>query len=229
VARLPVDDELDRLAAPFHAAERRIRALVAQAPDGDRRALLIEALEILVELRRDTDAAGTITEVYLASAAAIGVLQRRSVSVSPSGADDLGRSLAGQLDRSVRNAQEGVRIAIRTVTSETVADAAQTGVTAFVDRGGARRALGSYAEQLSRTLGRHAVSRGTTDALRAGALVQVSRHGTENPICRPLEGAIIPATGNLPPYHGNCSHVASPIGFSVDEHVAAFRAATVPA
>lgn len=229
MARLPVDDDLDRLAAPFHAAERRIRELVAQAPEGDRRALLIEALEILIVLRRDTDAADTIASIYALSAAAVGVLQKRSVSVSPSGADDLGRSLAGQLDRSVRTAAEGVRAAMRTVTVETVADASQTAVTALVDRSGARRALGSYAEQLSRTLGRHAVSRGTTDALRAGALVQVSRHGTENPICRPLEGVILPASGSLPPYHASCSHVASPIGFSVDEHVAAFQAATVPA
>jgi hypothetical protein len=56
--------DLRALAARFTGAEVRVRGLVARAPGGDRRKLLVEALAILVALRRE-DFRGPVISAYL--------------------------------------------------------------------------------------------------------------------------------------------------------------------
>jgi hypothetical protein len=51
--------DLRALSEHFTRAETRIRGLLAKAPTGDRRALLTEARELLVALRRE-DARGPV-------------------------------------------------------------------------------------------------------------------------------------------------------------------------
>jgi hypothetical protein len=56
--------------------------------------------------------------------------------------------------------------------------------------------------------------------VRAVELVEVSAHGTTNPICQELEGETFPAdAAPSPPFHPNCHHVLIPAGFSLEEHV----------
>jgi hypothetical protein len=61
---------LRALSERFAQAEARIRALLARAPAGDRRALLTEALSILPALRRE-GARGPIAIAYLAAFAGV--------------------------------------------------------------------------------------------------------------------------------------------------------------
>jgi hypothetical protein len=75
----------------------------------------------------------------------------------------------------------------------------------------------------TRTIGRHAVTRGTVDELEAAGerMVQVSSHANPNPLCK--DGQRVPLDGPLPPYHARCSHTCSPLGFTLGEHVGAMK------
>jgi hypothetical protein len=222
-ADLPAEAELLALAARFVDAERRVRALLAEAvAGGDRRALLTEALQILVELRRFALRASPMLErAYEAAFLAVAVLVGRpELRPSSEASYDLARSLTGRLDRAARTAQEGSRTAFATAAAATLAVASQDAVTALVDRAGHRLSLGGYAAGVTRQAGRVAVSTATAAALGDG-LVTISTHGTVNPICVPLEGVTLPASGNLPPYHAGCQHVATPAGFTIGELAAA--------
>lgn len=224
---LPAEEGLLALAERWARAEARVRALLAQAArGGDRRALLVEALALLRELRADALRAGP--EVERAYAVALGaaalLLGRPDVVPARETGQRLGRALAGRLDKAAQTAAKGSRRAFATVTEDTLGEGAQDAVTALVDRDGARLGLAGYAAGVTRQAGRAAVSTGTAAALGDG-LVTISSHGTRNPICIPLEGIVLPASGNLPPYHAGCQHVATPAGFTEGEHVEAMRAA----
>lgn len=222
---LASEHDLTALARAFADAEARVRALVAQAPDGDRRELLREALLILTELRRRLDDATIGVEVaYALAVGAVQQLQGRNIELpDPAPVTTIGGGLAKTLHDAVQTAQEGSRRAFRSVTPENVEDMAQRAVTAHVARNGARLALAGYADMQAATVGRRSTSIGTRDALGPTALVTISSHGTENPICRPLEGQTYRADGDLPPFHASCAHVASPAGFSTSEHIAALE------
>jgi hypothetical protein len=140
---------------------------------------------------------------------------------APEAARDLGRALAARLDRAAQTAEEGSRTAFATVTEANLAQGAQTATTALVARDGARLSLGGYVAGVTRQAGRVAVSTGTAAALGEDGLVTISSHGTRNPICVPLEGVTLPASGNLPPYHPGCQHTATPAGFTIGELAAA--------
>jgi hypothetical protein len=224
-ADLPAEAALLALARRFDTVERRVRQLVAQATQGgDRRALLTEALELLQGLRRDEAqrAGGEVERTYMAAFLAVGLLLDLPDVPAPEAARDLGRALAARLDRAAQAAEEGSRRAFATVTEDNLGEGAQDAVTALVARDGARLALGGYAAGVTRQAGRVAVSTATAAALGDG-LVTISSHGTQNPICVPLEGVTLPASGNLPPYHPGCQHVATPAGFTEGEHVEAMR------
>jgi hypothetical protein len=226
-ADLPAEAKLLALAERWARAEARVRTLLAQAArGGDRRALLVEALALLRELRADALRAGP--EVERAYAVALGaaalLLGRPDVVPARETGQRLGRALAGRLDKAAQAAGEGSREAFRAVTEENLGERAQDAVTGVTARDGARLAIGAYAAGVARQAARVAVSTGTAAALGDG-LVRISSHGTRNPICIPLEGIVLPASGNLPPYHAGCQHVATPAGFTEGEHVEAMRAA----
>ena len=91
----------------------------------------------------------------------------------------------------------------------------------FVDKSGRKWDLDSYASMVARTVTKQAATAATVDACgrHDHDLVQVSSHGTDCPICKPLEGQIFSLSGNNPKYpkweyqipaHPNCKHVITP-------------------
>lgn len=102
------------------------------------------------------------------------------------------------------------------------------GVTGFVDRRGAQWQLDTYAEMVARTTTREAVSAGTANRMRETGqqLITISFHMTRCEICGPYEGNTYALPGEevdgyetidqLPPFHPNCLHVATPAGANMD-------------
>jgi len=95
------------------------------------------------------------------------------------------------------------------------------GYLEFVDRTGRKWNLESYANMVARTVTRQASVAAIVDACgkHNHDLVRVSSHGTDCPICKPLEGQIFSLSGNDPiypkwnyqiPAHPNCKHVIAP-------------------
>lgn len=209
---LPAEVELLALAGRFAEAERRLRDLVRQAVDGDRRVLLTEALAILHLLRLDAQDAGPLAEVaYAISATAVAALTGRPAATGARAAD-LGRSLAQQLDRAALRAEEGSRWAFATVRPDTLVEGQQAAVTAQVDRAGNRRALGQVAGEAAETIARAATTRGVTDTLGPAGRVRFSKHGTTNLICKRFEGQTFAvASAPRPPLHPRCGHRLEPI------------------
>jgi hypothetical protein len=102
---------LRALAERFADAEARVRALLARAPEGDRRELLKEAVAILIALRRE-NFRGPVHAAYLDAFRAI----RRGGSRTA--ANDLAGSLAVKLDRGAQTASASARDAFRRATTE---------------------------------------------------------------------------------------------------------------
>lgn len=227
MADLPAEEGLLALTRRWARAEAQVRLLLAQAArGGDRRVLLTQALVLLQELRGDAQRAGPALEAaYTVAFTAVALLLDRPDVAASEAARDQGRALAARLDRAARTASEGSREAFRTVTAENLPEASRDATVALVARDGARLSLAGYVAGVTRQAGRVAVSTGTAAALGEDGLVTISSHGTQNPICVPLEGVTLPASGNLPPYHAGCQHVATPAGFTEGEHVEAMRAA----
>jgi hypothetical protein len=102
------------------------------------------------------------------------------------------------------------------------------GVTGFVDARGAQWQLDTYAEMAVRTTTREAVSAGTANRMRETGqqLITISYHATRCEICGPYEGNTYALPGEevdgydtidqLPPFHPNCLHVATPAGANID-------------
>lgn len=97
----------------------------------------------------------------------------------------------------------------------------EAGYLEFVDKSGRKWDLESYAKMVARTVTRQAATAATVDACnkRNHDLIQVSAHGTDCSICKPLEGQIYSLSGNDSKYpkwnyqipaHPNCKHVIAP-------------------
>lgn len=150
--------DLRALARRFDDAERRVQDLLDRAPEGNRRELLTEALDLLVALRRE-DLRGPVITAYLAAF-------RDVRSGGGAGAvRDLAGSLAKRLDGGARTASESVRAAFRTVTVENIEEITAMATIAHTDAAGNRWGLGAWAGMNTTTIGRQATSRGTRDAL----------------------------------------------------------------
>lgn len=114
---------------------------------------------------------------------------------------------------------------------ENVTDA----VTGFVDRAGRRWQLDTYARMVARTTTRETMSTGV--AKRMGEtgqkLITISDHATDTVICQEYEGKTFALPGTivkgeetidqLPPFHPNCLHVATPAEANVDAFLAALE------
>lgn len=122
--------------------------------------------------------------------------------------------IAGQTRREVSAALQ------RQLIEEGVTDA----VTGFVDRGGRRWQLDTYAEMVARTTTREAMTAGTANRMGELGLdlVTISDHSTDCEICKPFEGNTYSLTGATPgydvlpdggpPWHPHCWHVMTPAG-----------------
>jgi hypothetical protein len=200
VSEPPGEAQLRALSRRFDEVERRLRALIAHAPSADRRGLLGEALKLLVELRRE-DFRGPVTAAYLAALReAGGGARARTVR-------DLAASLHLKLDRAIQMTEASVRKAIKTATADNIDETVAAGVVAHEDARGTRWALGSWATMNTETIGRQATTRGVIDAVgRKGTVtVEVGECG----FCAQFEGEQPADEASLPPYHPNCSCVAS--------------------
>ena len=109
----------------------------------------------------------------------------------------------------------------KTMKNKLVQRIKDAGYLDFVDRSGRKWDLDSYASMVARTVTKQAAAAATVDACgrHDHDLVQVSSHGTDCPICKPLEGQIFSLSGNDPRYprwnyqipaHPNCKHVIAP-------------------
>jgi hypothetical protein len=192
--------ELRALSERFREAEQRIRALVARAPEGDRQALLVAVIAILIALRR-LDLGGPAITAYLAAFRAV----RRGGRAEA--ADDLSRSLASKLDRGAQTVQGNAREAFRTVTAENVEEVADEAVTAYVDERGTRWTISSWAQMNTETLGRRASTRGLADAVGPGEKVKVKVGACG--WCQTFAGDAVVGQDPLPPFHPSCRCVAS--------------------
>lgn len=196
----PGEADLRALTRRFEDAERRVRALVAQAPDGDRRALLIEALRILIVLRQD-DLRGPIISAYLG---AFESARGADLRVP----DDLAASLHRKLDRAAQTAASSASDAITRASVDNVEEMAEAAVTAHTDGSGARWTLGAYAAMVTSTLGRQATTRGLADAVGKGGRVVVEASGCD--YCESFDGEATVGTDPMPPFHPSCQCVAVP-------------------
>lgn len=191
----PGEDDLGALARRFEDVERRVRALIARAPEGDRRKLLTEALNLLVALRRE-DFRGPVISAYLA-------FKRGGDAGAVA---DLAGSLAKKLDRAAQTASANAREAFTKVTQDNVEELANAGVVAHEDDRGTRWALASYAALQTATLGRAASSRGVRDSKPKTVTIEVSGC----PYCQEFEGTYaIAEVPGWPPFHPSCTCVAS--------------------
>jgi hypothetical protein len=201
-AEPPGEADLRALSERFAQAEARIRALLARAPNGDRRALLIEALGLLVALGRE-DARGPVATAYLVAFREVAglALARRAV------VEDLAGPLALKLERGAQRASAGARDAFRTVTEETVDERALDAVTAHVGKDGTRWPLGAWAVMNTETIGRQATTRGLVDAVGNGGklIVDVGECG----YCQDFAGEAVVGEDPLPPFHPSCTCTAS--------------------
>ena len=196
----PGETDLRALARRFEDAERRGRALVAQAPDGERRGLYIEVLETLIALRR-ADLRGPVINAYRAAFETV----RGGDLRDP---DDLAASLHLKLDRALQRAAMNANAAITKVTADNVDEMTTAAVVAHTDASGARWALGAYAAMTTSTLGRQATTRGLTDAVGTGGKVIVEATGCD--YCESFGGEATVGADPLPPFHPSCQCVAVP-------------------
>lgn len=193
--------DLRALARRFSDVERRVRALVAEAPEGDRRALATDAHRLLLELRQH-DMRGPVISAYIAAFSTAGP---RGEMRTPK---DLAASLHRKLDSGAKTAAVSARAVFATVTAETVEESATAAVTAHIDKRGTRWALGSWAAMNTETIGRLATSRGITDAVGRGGKVTIEVSGCD--YCAEFEGEATIGTDALPPFHPHCTCVVSP-------------------
>lgn len=106
------------------------------------------------------------------------------------------------------------------VSKAIVDDLLHEGVTGFVDNGGRRWTLESYAKMAARTTTREAASAGTANRMDELdlKLITISDHGTTTELCKEYEGKTFALPGEtvegyetidqLPPFHPNCEHTA---------------------
>jgi hypothetical protein len=188
--------DLRDLALAFARAEGFVLVMLGEAAVGDRHRITKMALEKLASLRL-LDHGGPVVTAYL----------HEHPMGSADAVADLAGSLAKRLDSGAKTAADGVRDSFRKVTKHNLEELLMSPLTAAVDRGGNRWALGHWAEMNCTTLGRQATSRGLSDRVGRGGMgtVSVGQCGW----CQQHGGEAIIGQRPLPPYHPSCSCVAS--------------------
>jgi hypothetical protein len=188
--------ELRALARRFADAERRVRGLLARAPEEDRRELLREALLVLAQLRR-LQPERAVETAYLAAFARGDVRRVR----------DLAGSLSSKLDKAAQTAHGQARFAFRDVTPDNVEEMSHQAVTGYVDDAGRRQTLAPYAAMLTATIGRQATTRGVRDS--RPTVVTIT--GGSCDVCADYQGEWqVAELEAWPPYHPSCDCIATP-------------------
>jgi hypothetical protein len=188
--------ELRDLAQRYAQAEGQILKRLAAATNGDRRMLLTEALELLTVLRR-LDHRAPVVAAYL----------HEHTKGKPDAVRDLAASLHQRLYRGATSAMDGARQAFTKVAPDNLDDMAATATLAAVDRRGVRWSLSRWAEMNTQTIGRQATSRGAADRIGEGNTVTVNTGDCA--WCASHAGQAVIGQDPLPPFHPNCSCVAT--------------------
>lgn len=192
----PGEADLRDLALRFQRAEGQVLGGLSGAATGDRPAATRRALEALAALRA-LDLRAPVVTAYLTE----------HPEGRPDAVRDLAGSLAHRLDTGAQTAADGVRDTYRKVTPDNIAEITAEATLAHVDQRGTRWALGAWAEMNTTTIGRQATSRGLTDRVGEGGRVIVEVSGCS--YCAEYEGEAIIGQDPLPPFHPNCTCVAS--------------------
>jgi hypothetical protein len=193
----PGERDLQDLALRFARAEGYVwLGLLGEAVVGDRRATTALALRELAALRR-LDLKQPVVTAYL----------HEHPRGRPDAVRDLAGSLAHRLDSGASTAADGVRDAFARVTPDNVADLVESPLTAAVDARGTRWPLGAWAAMNCTTIGRQATSRGLTDSVGEGHTVTVNVGDCS--WCQSHAGDAVIGQDPLPPFHPNCSCVAT--------------------
>lgn len=111
----------------------------------------------------------------------------------------------------------------RSIEQRLIREGVTDALTGFVDRAGKRWPLDTYAQMIGRTTPREAMSLATANRLRETGrdLIEISSHAGACEICVPYDGRTFSLDGvtpgydqidQLPPFHPNCLHVATPAG-----------------
>jgi hypothetical protein len=125
----------------------------------------------------------------------------------PDGVRDLAGSLAKRLDAGAQVAAESAQTAFARVTRDNLDEMAVAAVGAAVDARSIRWSLGRWATMQTQTIGRQATSRGVSDRVGEGG--QVTIHTGECSWCAEHAGVAVIGQDPLPPFHPNCSCVAT--------------------
>ena len=230
---LPGEEPLYALAALFIEAERTVRELLRQAPGGDRRSLLAEALAVLLGLRREAQGAGAwVVLAYVVARDAVAAITGRApLTVQGQGDDygrDLGRRLAVKLDRLAVQADGNAREAFSRTREDNLADTEHLSVTGRVDRLGRRQTIAAEASMLTATSARHATTRATLDALPPGELVRFKTSGKSCSICKPHRGKTYQVEDTpRPPLHPTCDCILVPVDATPARLISAMRVEAV--
>jgi hypothetical protein len=125
----------------------------------------------------------------------------------------------------------------RAIADRLVSEGVTDALTGRVDLGGRRWQLDVYAEMVARTTTREAMSLGTDRRMRelGEELVTISAHADACIICQPYQGNTyaLPdlvvegydTIDQLPPFHPNCRHVATPAAGTAERFLRALEAA----
>jgi hypothetical protein len=188
--------DLRGLAQRYLVAEGQILGYLGEAANGDQRAALAETLALLGILRR-LDARAPVVRAYLAE----------HPEGRPDRVKDLAGSLAIRLDRGAQTAADGARQAFMRVNPDNLDEMSSMATLAAIDARGTGWSLGRWAEMNATTIGRQATSRGVTDSVGEGNTVTVNVGDCD--WCASHAGEATIGVDALPPFHPNCSCVAS--------------------
>ncbi|MDP9144577.1 MAG: hypothetical protein M3N43_07750 [Actinomycetota bacterium] len=184
------------IATRFASAEGFVMVLLAEAAVGNRATITKMALERLAELRL-LDHKQAVVDAYL----------HEHPKGRPDAVRDLAGSLAKRLDQGAKTASDGVRDTFRRVTKDNLDALLMSPLTAAVDAGGSRWALGHWAQMNTETIGRTATSRGLAHAVGEGGKVVVNVGRCQ--LCQSHAGEAVIGQQPLPPYHPSCTCVAT--------------------
>lgn len=124
----------------------------------------------------------------------------------------------------------------KAIADRLVREHVTTSLTGFVDGAGRRWQLDTYAEMVARTTTREAMSAGTAARMRdtGQVLITITSHEHAADVCTPYDGQTFalpgtshpeyPTIDDMPPFHPNCLHVATPASGNAEAFLASLGA-----
>jgi Phage minor capsid protein 2 len=253
------NNELSRI---YETAEAELNAIITDAlgrgANGTARYYANQRAGVRTILARMQDnsiplVTHSVSEAYVTGARVaekLGALDKGFAGVHQAAINTLADNMAGKLNEAAvtigRNADDVFRKAALQevaqglakgsarvdVSDSLIANLRKQGITAFVDKGGARWSLANYSKMVARTTTREAVSHGTANRMIENGqdLITISSHGTTCAICAEYDGNTYSLTGDtpgyevlgeIPPFHPNCEHVLTPAAATFDAFEAA--------